>query len=345
MTGRVKITDIARKLGVSPATVSRALSNSGLVAEPTLSRIREEAAALNYRPNVSARNLRTRRSKAVLMVVRDVGNPFYLDVLKGVEAAAREAGYAVLMGNTENDPERETGYFDMLRDGHADGMVLITGQLPQAGRYRDGVPADLPIVVALETIDKSGLPHIQIDNRAAARDAVEHLIALGHTQIAHIAGPLPEQMSELRLQGYRAAMQAAGLPIPSAYEQRGDYLLGSGKRLCRTLMALPKPPTAIFAANDEMAFGVIAAAHELGLSVPGDLSVVGFDDIYLSEAFQPPLTTISQPRADVGRAAMTVLLDILDGKGAPSTPLVLPTTLQIRGSTAAPRPLVRLRSA
>jgi len=345
MTTRVKITDIARKLGVSPATVSRALSNTGLVAEPTLTRIRDEAAALNYRPNVSARNLRTRRSKAVLMVVRDVGNPFYLDVLKGAEAAAREAGYAILMGNTENDPERETGYFDMLRDGQADGMVLITGKLPQQGRYRDGVPDQLPVVVALEAIANTGLPHIQIDNRAAARDAVHHLIALGHTRIAHLAGPLPEDMSELRLHGYRDAMGEAGLPIPDGYEQRGDYRLGSGKRFGHAFLVMPQPPTAIFAANDEMAFGVIAAAHESGRTVPGDLSVVGFDDLYLSEAFQPPLTTINQPRAEVGRTAMTVLLAILDGKDAPDVPIILPTTLAIRGSTAAPKSLFQLRSA
>jgi LacI family repressor for deo operon, udp, cdd, tsx, nupC, and nupG len=345
MTGRVKIIDIARKLGVSPATVSRALSDTGLVAEPTLSRIRDEARALNYRPNVSARNLRTRRSKAVLMVVRDVGNPFYLEVLKGVEAAAREAGYAVLMGNTENDPERESGFFDMLRDGQADGMVLITGKLPQSKRYRDGLADNLPVVVALETIEGSGLPHIQIDNRLAAADAVRHLIDLGHTRIAHISGPLLESMSALRLQGFRDAMAAAGLPIPPSYEPHGDFSLAAGKRLCQDLLSLAEPPTAIFAANDEMAFGAIAAAHRAGLSVPADLSVIGFDDIYLSEAFQPALTTISQPRADVGRAAMTVLLDILAGKGAPAAPIVLPTTLQIRSSTAAPRSFVHLRSA
>ncbi len=342
---RIKITDIAQALGVSPATVSRALSDSGLVAEPTLSRIREMAVAMNYRPNVSARNLRTRRSKAVLMVVRDVGNPFYLDVLKGAEAAAREAGYAVLMGNTENDPERETGYFDMLRDGQADGMVLITGQLPESGPYSARIPDHLPVVVALEVIENSGLPHIQIDNRAAAFDAVRHLIDLGHRRIAHIIGLWPEQMSELRLQGYRDAMQEAGLPVPEGYEQHGDYQIGSGKKLCRKLLALSEPPTAIFAANDEMAFGVIAAAHELGLNVPGDLSVVGFNDIYLSEAFQPPLTTITQPRAKVGRAAMSVLLDMLDGKAAPTMPTIFPTTLQIRGSTAAPPTSFQLRSA
>ena len=138
MSGRrPKIKDIAEKVGVSPATVSRALSGSGLVAEPTLSRIRETARAMNYRPNVSARNLRTQRSMSVLMVVRDIGNPFYLEVMKGVEEAASAAGYAVLMGNTQNDRRREMEYFDMLRDGHADGMILMTGKLPiKAGARR-----------------------------------------------------------------------------------------------------------------------------------------------------------------------------------------------------------------
>lgn len=341
MNGRVKIVDIARNVGVSAATVSRALADTGLVAEPLLSRIREEAQALNYRPNVSARNLRTRRSKAVLMVVRDVGNPFYLDVLKGVEAAAREAGYAVLMGNTENDPEREIGYFDMLRDGQADGMVLITGKLPAGSDFREVVPqmanGELPVVVALEVIEGADLPHIQIDNRAAAADAVRHLIALGHSRIAHVAGPATEEMSLRREEGYRDAMRAAGLELRDPYVQRGDFLLGSGRSCCERLLDLPEPPTAIFAANDEMAFGVIAAARRRGLVVPADLSVVGFDDLYLSEAFQPPLTTISQPRAQVGRTAMTVLLDILAGRDAPARPIVLPTRLEVRGSTAAPR--------
>ena len=149
MNSRAKIKDIAAEVGVSPATVSRALSDSGLVAEPTLSRIREAARKLDYRPNVSARNLRTQRSMSVLMVVRDVGNPFYLDILKGIEATARMAGYSVLMGNTENSPDREIEYFDMLRDGHADGMILMTGKLPQ----RKGVLGRierLPVVVALK---------------------------------------------------------------------------------------------------------------------------------------------------------------------------------------------------
>ncbi|WEX08766.1 LacI family DNA-binding transcriptional regulator [Chelativorans sp. AA-79] len=333
---RARIKDIAAALGVSPATVSRALSDSGLVAEPTRSRIREAARRLNYRPNVSARNLRTQRSMAVLLVVRDVGNPFYLDIMKGVEAAAREAGYSVLMGNTENNPEREIEYFNMLRDGHADGMILITGKLPED----DVLPQDLaalPVVVALEPIEHSGFPHVMIDNTGAAREAVEHLISLGHKRIAHIAGPVPETMATLRREGYRRAMGAAGLKIPAGYEVIGDYLLPSGERLCRELFSLPEPPTAIFAANDEMAFGAINELRVMGLGVPGDVSVVGFDDIFLSQAFYPPLTTVSQPRIAIGREAMRLLLEVMRGESHVGEIIMMPTAFQTRGSTAPMR--------
>jgi LacI family repressor for deo operon, udp, cdd, tsx, nupC, and nupG len=338
MNERPKIKDIAERLGVSAATVSRALSDSGLVAEPTLSRIRDMAREMNYRPNVSARNLRTQKAMAVLMVVRDVGNPFYLEILKGVEATARAAGYSVLMGNTENDSDREIEYFDMLRDGHADGMILMTGKLPRREGFVASVEGGAPIVVALEEIQDAAFPHVMIDNAAAARNAVEHLIGLGHRRIAHVSGPVPEIMSVDRRDGYRAAMQAAGLAIPDGYEQRGDYLLHTGQRLCRALFELPEPPTAIFVANDEMAFGVIHELRKLGLDVPGQVSVVGFDDLFLSEAFYPPLTTVSQPRTDIGRAAMTMLLDLLSGGATPRKPVMLPTTLKVRGTTAPAAP-------
>lgn len=329
MNERPRIKDLARRLGVSPATVSRALSGTGLVAEPTLTRIREAARELNYRPNVSARNLRTQRSMSVLMVVRDIGNPFYLEVMKGVEQAAREAGYSVLMGNTENDPDRESEYFDMLRDGHADGMILMTGKLPANGVIGSG----LPVVVALETIEGCGLPHVQIDNFAAAQGAVRHLIELGHRHIAHITGPLPEVMSTLRRDGWRAALAEANLAAPDDYEQHGDYQLHTGQVLCGVLLDLPEPPTAIFCANDESAFGAVHELHRRGRDVPGDVSVVGFDDIYLSEAIFPPLTTVSQPRADIGRESMSLLLELIAGAEVALDPIVLPTELKIRGTT------------
>jgi LacI family repressor for deo operon, udp, cdd, tsx, nupC, and nupG len=337
MSDRPKIKDIAHRLGVSPATVSRALGDNALVAEATRERIRDAARELNYRPDVSARNLRTRKSMAVFMVVRDVGNPFYLDVLKGVEATARAAGYCVLMGNTEDDPARESEYIDMLRDGQADGMILMTGKLPAKYGSKQLLPAGRPVVVALETIENSSLPHVQIDNSAAAQEAMRHLIGFGHTRIAHISGPVPEILSLRRRDGYRAAMAAAGLAIPDGYEQCGDFLLDGGRRCCRALFELAVPPTAIFVANDEMAYGVIHELRRMGRDVPGDVSVVGFDDLYLSEAFHPPLTTVRQPCLDIGRQAMTVLLDMLCGSAGPTEPIVLPVALCVRDTTAPPR--------
>lgn len=337
MRRNTRIKDLAERLGVSTATVSRALAGSELVAEPTRTRIREEAEKLDYRPNVSARNLRTRRSMAVLVVVRDIGNPFYLDVLKGVEAEARKAGYSVLMGNTENSPEREAEYFNMLRDAHADGMILITGKMPSG--FRPLAPGQdyPPIVVASEPIDDSPFPHVIIDNEGASAEAVRHLISLGHTRIAHIAGPVPEPLSVRRREGYRRALDDAGLQRPESYEQRGDYLLESGAAASRALMALAEPPTAIFAANDEMAFGAINALRMAGKRVPEDVSVVGFDNIYFSGAFYPPLTTVSQPRMEMGRAAMAIVLTLLQGRKPPRQTLELPTELIVRQTTAAPR--------
>ncbi|MDH6233353.1 LacI family repressor for deo operon, udp, cdd, tsx, nupC, and nupG [Mesorhizobium soli] len=333
MDRRAKIKDIALRAGVSPATVSRALSDSGLVAEPTLSRIREAAQSLDYRPNVRARNLRTQKSMAVLLVVRDVSNPFYLEIFKGVEATAREAGYSVLMGNTENHPDRELEYFDMLRDGHADGMILMNGKLP-SGHTRDAEQlARLPIVVALEIIEGCPLPHVQIDNVASACGAVKHLQSLGHRCIAHICGPVPEVMSVLRREGYRKAMAEAGLAVPEGYEPIGDYTIPSGATLCRQLFSRPDKPTALFVANDEMAFGAINELRKLGLDVPGDVSVVGFDDLFLSECFYPPLTTVSQPRVDIGKQAMKQLLKVMNGDDSVEALVEMPTTLKIRGST------------
>ena len=338
---KLRIKDIAARLGVSAATVSRALGNTNIVAEPTRSRIRDLAQQLNYRPNVNARNLRTRKSKSILMVVRDIGNPFYLEILKGVESTARAAGYSVLMGNTENDPALESEYFNMLKDGHADGMILMTGKLPEQNHQQTTIPSTLPVVVALEIIEHSSLPHVQIDNQAAAKDAVQHLIGLGHTRIAHISGPTPEIMSLHRRSGYRQAMQEARLEILNGYEQRGEFTLSSGGVACQSLVDLRVPPTAIFVANDEMAFGAINVLRQRGMDVPTDVSVIGFDNLFFGQAFYPPLTTVSQPRNLIGRQAMAMLLELLSGNTLTQTRVILPTHLNIRSSTA-PLPEIKI---
>lgn len=328
--GKTRIKDIASALGLSTATVSRALTSKGLVAEPTLSLIRDKAAEMNYRPNVQARSLRTQRSMSVLLVVREIGNPFYLEVFKGAETRARAANYSILMGNTENDPAREAEYFEMLRDGHADGMILMTGSVPAdwRGPYEN-------VVIALEMVEGTRMSQILIDNVKAVDQAIDYLTGLGHTKIATITGPVGEGMSEKRLSGFSAAMARHRLQVPENYVQRGDYHFDEAVSATRTLLALPERPTAIFAANDEMAFGVLNEAQSQGLNVPDDLSVVGFDDIYLSRAVYPPLTTISQPRTEIGRRAMDVLLSQLDG-GDIFTSVKIPTRLVQRATTAPP---------
>lgn len=332
---RTQVKDIALKAGVSPATVSRALSNKGLVAEPTLSRVLEAARQLNYRPNKAARSLRTQKSMVILLVVRDISNPFYLDIFKGVETVAQEAGYTVLMCNTENQPEREASYCSMLRDGYADGMIVMTGRYPSGFAKEKSQLNQFPTVVCLEIIESNPLPSIQIDNRKAAQEATEHLIRLGHKRIAHICGPVPEIMSVLRREGYRDAMAQARLPIPEGYEPIGDFTVTKGAYLCRQIFSsLPIPPTALFVASDTMAFGAICELYRLGFRVPDDISVIGFDDLEFGKSFFPPLTTIRQPCNAIGCRAMTLLLDVMAGKAHSNTVIEFPTELILRQSTA-----------
>ena len=338
MHERSKIKDIADRAGVSTATVSRALSGSGLVAEATEKRIRAAALELDYRPNIAARNLRMQRSMAILLVVRDVSNPFYLEIFKGVEAEARAAGFSVLMGNANNDPLRAAEYFEMLQDGHADGMILMTGALgDEAVRSLKG-PVRKPLVVALELIEDLDVPNVHIDNRKAAYEAVQHLIGLGHRRIAHVQGPMPEYMSIMRREGYQAAMSDAGLLVADGYDLPGDYTLERGQSACRELFSRKDRPTAIFLANDEMAIGAINELRRLGFSVPSDVSIIGFDDIFLSETFYPPLTTVSQPRDEIGRQAMRMLLKLISGEANTLPSRQLETTLSIRGTTG-PAPI------
>lgn len=333
MARNVRIKDIAQALGLSTATVSRAISTPGRVAEPTRSIVQAKAAEMNYRPNVQARSLRTQKSMSIIVAVRDISNPFYLEVFKGAEAVAHAARYTVLMGNTESNPAREAEYFEMLRDGNADGMILMTGSLPTGWT---GPKSSL--VVALEMIDGAGLSQVLIDNAAAARKAVDHLVSMGHSRIAHVAGPTSEGMSQRRRDGFIDAVRSHGLDLPPAYLQPGDFRFDSGQAATRALLALPEPPTAIFAANDEMAAGVLSEAQQQGLSIPADLSVIGMDDIYLSRAVFPPLTTVSQPRQDIGRAAMERLLAQLGGGQDDPQEQIFPTTLIERATVAPPRP-------
>jgi LacI family repressor for deo operon, udp, cdd, tsx, nupC, and nupG len=329
------IYDIARQVGVSAGTVSRALSRPEKVLPDTRRRIEQAAAALGYVPNASARTLKTQRSGKILITVPDIGNPFFAQILKGAEEAAQAAGYAVLLGDTEHQAEREERYAQMLPRNQADGMIVLGHRLPPTAReIVRQLGAKAPVVNGCEFDPTMGIPSVHIDNAAAARTAMEHLYALGHARIAVVGGPPDNPLHRQRLEGARTAALAHGrleslMPVP------GDFSVESGYQAATLFLGQAPAPTAAFCFSDQMALGVLAACRDLGIRVPEDFSVVGFDDLASSRYLSPPLTTISQPMREIGVRAARLLLAIIESVDVPHQQ-TLDFSLMLRGSTAAP---------
>ena len=329
------IYDIAKYVGVSAGTVSRALSRPEKVLPDTRRRIEQAAAALGYEPNASARTLKTQRSGKILITVPDIGNPFFAQILKGAEEAAQAAGYAVLLGDTEHQAEREERYAQMLPRNQADGMIVLGHRLPPTAReiVRQFGPK-APVVNGCEFDPTLGIPSVHIDNAAAARTAMEHLYALAHVRIAVVGGPADNPLHRQRLEGARAAALAYGR-LESLMVVPGDFSVESGHLAATRFLGQAAAPTAAFCFSDQMALGVLAACRNLGVRVPEDFSVVGFDDLASSRYLSPPLTTISQPMREIGVRAARLLLAIIEGVDVPHQQ-TLDFRLMLRGSTAAP---------
>jgi len=295
----------------------------------------DAVASCGYAPNISARNLRKMETRLVTILIPDVTNPFFNEIVRGIEQVAREHDYSVLLADTENLPGQETAYGNLLAARRTDGMILLNGRVP-AGLLPNGTtPGKIPpVVVACEYVTNLDLPTVQIDNVDAARKATQHLLGLGHKQIGFITGPLWNVLSRDRLHGYRDALLDAGLNFDDDLVVQGNFSIASGVTAAQQLLELSKHPSAIFASNDEMAIGAIRALRDAGLSVPQDMSVMGFDDIRFAAFVDPPLTTVSQPGAEIGRTAMSLLLQIMQGKPVEQQRILLPTHLELRTSTA-----------
>lgn len=328
------IEDVARIAEVSIATVSRAIHSPEKVAESTRKRVHAAISRTGYTANAMAQNLRRQSSRMILVMIPDIGNPFFSNILQGLESVASKRGYGVLIGNTDRDPEIEATYLAFTRSHKADGLVLLTGNLPWGAGE---TPRRLPPVVAIsEMLPGQDAPFVGIDNVQAARSAAQHLIELGHRRIAHIAGPAGNILSIQRRKGYDRALREAGIPIDEALILEGDFSIESGRQAVERLFMRDTLPTAFFCANDEMAIGAMLALNARGHNVPRDFSVIGFDDIPFASCTVPPLSTVRQPRRKMGEEAMAAMLDILEGKGAPEEPVILATDLIIRASTAPP---------
>ena len=323
-----RMREVAKAAGVSTATVSRALSDPARVSGEVRGRVVAAVARLGYTVNSAARNLRRNDTGVVLVLVPDIGNPFFSKLLKGVEQQARELSYSVLIGDTGTDNSRLEIYMRQVAARRVDGMILLNGRLPGGD-----AAATVPLVVVSERVPGATVPMVGIDNATAAGLAVRHLRALGHSRIAHIAGPDGNVLTEDRARGYQDTLRTSpGTAAPRV--AHGDFSIESGRRAARALMKGRRLPTAIFAANDEMAMGAIVELKALGLAVPADVSVVGFDDIEFAAAYDPPITTLRQPRFEMGRVAMALLGDRLRGAARAAERVVLPVELVTRGSTA-----------
>jgi LacI family repressor for deo operon, udp, cdd, tsx, nupC, and nupG len=302
------ILDVARRAGVSTATVSRALAAPDRVAEETRSKVIAAIAATGYTPNASARNLRARSTKIVLALVPGMSNTFFTPILNAIEDTLSAAGYGMIIGDTRNSPRKEAHYTRFILAGQVDGVILFTGHLPRDG---DLTPASDRVPIALvcnEIVGDDQYSVFDVDNRDAARRATAHLIAAGHRHIGHIAGERQNVEAGERLRGYRDALAAAGIAPDESVIWSGGFRFEDGVSAAARYLALRKRPTAVFASADDGAIGFIRTVRDAGVRTPEDVSVVGFDDIDYASVIDPPLTTMRQPRPDLGRLAAEDLL-------------------------------------
>lgn len=328
------IQDVARKANVSAATVSRVLSSPERVSESTRERVQAAVDATGYTINQAARSLRLRNARTILMAAPNIGNPYYSIVLDAVIRAASERGYSVLVATRiGGDPNRWLA--DYLLSNRADGLLLFDGSLNTFGINGGEQGPNLPLVAAYDEIPDPRVNSVLVDNRAAANRATRHLIELGHTRIGHLMSPSRNQSNHERRIGFEQAMQEAGLPIRPEWMIQGDHNLGTGIAAGEHLLAQSQLPTAMFCGNDEMAIGMIHRLRLAGIECPRDLSVIGFDDVAVAAYFAPPLTTMRQPREDIGRVATTTLIDIIEGEIPAGEPvhITLRAELVVREST------------
>lgn len=333
-TSRSRLVDVARLAGVSTATASRALNTPDIVAEDTRNAVAEAAKACGYKPNLLARSLRTRKTGVILAVLPELDNHFYPDIVRGIEDGARERGYSIMLGFTRMTESREIEYFELLENRRVDGLIVVDDGL-QIQMQKGRRPA-VPYVELMESYGQRGAPSVRIEDRAAAWTATRHLIDLGHRRIGHIAGQPGSAAAALRLAGYLQALSEASLPHDPALIEDGEYNIESGTAATGRLLGRSEPPTAIFCVNDAAAFGVLRYCLAEGIRVPEQLSVIGINGVKESASSTPPLTTIGQPRHQIGSSGVHLLADLIAHRPNVVTNVLLPFEIILRQSTAPP---------
>ncbi|MDF2178608.1 LacI family DNA-binding transcriptional regulator [Aliiglaciecola sp. CAU 1673] len=329
MTNIKKVSELA---GVSTATVSRTLKSPDLVTEQTREKVMKAVRAAGYRPNWLATSVKTGKSNSIVVLVPNLVNPFFMRIIEGIEQAAQEQGYSVLLGDTQGKAERENEYAGMVLSNRADGLIQLDHSFPFSESDEE-LAQSIPMVSVCERIAGRKYPFIELDNYAASRALTHHLIGYGHQRFGIIAGQRSSQIHRDRLAGIKSVLEEEGIVFDDAMLVGESYAIDTGVEGARQLLANSKPPTAIFCFNDDIAIGAMFEAKRHGLRIPQDLSITGFDNVRVSAYMDPPLTTVDQPAYEMGRRAVEVLLQMIRREPLQRTREILPFTLLERQST------------
>ena len=328
--------DVAERARVSVSTVSHVLNGTRKVAGETQEAVLAAVEELSYQPNLLAKSLKTRRTFTIGLLVSDIQNSFFTSVVRGIEDVALSRGYHLFLCNTDEDAAREDEYVRELAKKRVDGL-LVASSAPRhnhAGRLR---AENLPFVFVDRKVEGVDADVVSVDNREGMRLISEHLAGLGHERIGMISGPLDKASGYERYLGLQGALADLGVTLEDSLVRFGDFRTSSGREGTRELLGLPSPPTALVTANNQMTLGALMAVKEMGLRIPHDVSVIGFDDPEWAPLTAPPLTTLAQPTYEMGVEAAKLLLDRIEGEQDGRTRRVLlEPWLVVRGSTAAP---------
>lgn len=330
------IKDVAREAEVSVTTVSHVLNGTRFVSEDTRQRVQAAIETLRFVPSALARSLKNNRTHTIGTMIPNCSNPYFGEIVRGIEDACFRAGYTVILCNSDDDPHKQSQYLRVLEEKQVEGVVVVSsGGDAELGATLKEV--DTSLVLVDREVEGVAADLVEVDHDRGGYLATRHLLELGHRRIACISGPRALSSSAQRVQGCRRALAEAGLDLPDRWQRECDFTSAGGHAAMRELLAVHPRPTAVFAANDLSAIGAMAAAAEAGLHVPRDLSVVGFDDIPLAEFASPGLTTVSQPKHRLGELAAQLLLERIADPALQPRRRVLRPTLKARHSTAAPR--------
>ena len=328
------INDVAKRAGVSIATVSRVLNGSARVNSDIKKRVEDAMEALAYQPHPAARSLRTNRSRIIGLLISDIQNPFFMGLIRGVEDEAQRHEYSLILCNSSESPQREQQYLEVLYTERVAGAIIVPTreQLGEEtlGRFQE---RGIPLVAVDRRVKDKNVDAILVDNVRGAREAVSHLIANGYRRIAAITGPMNITTGHDRLEGYRQALQAAGLPIDPTIERCGTFKVESGEALAEELLELEPAIDALFVGNNLMTLGALKSIHALGLRVPEDVALVGYDDIQWAQIGSVSLTTVMQPVYELGSTAALRLFQRLQNPAQSRQEIILTPTLRVRGSS------------